>query len=147
MTAMVRQAPSGKTDVSTSLRSIVRKLKRRGLVVLISDLIDDPEETLRAIRLLSGHRHDVLVFHVQDPAELEFPFESATLFKDLETGEEMEIDPASLRAAYCEQMQELSAFYRKGLAEIGIDYQLVNTRLSYDKALTAFLNRRAKNRR
>src|SRR5262245_50195898 len=121
MATMVKQAPSGKTDVSSSLEAIVRKLKRRGLVVLISDLIDDPAQTLRSVRLLAGHRHDVVVFHVQDAAELEFGFEGAALFRDMETGEEMEIDPASLRSAYLQQMQELCDYYKKGLAEIGID--------------------------
>lgn len=147
MATMCQHAPTGKTDVPASLRAAVRKLKRRGLVVLISDLIDDPVETLKAIRLLSGHRHEVIVFHVQDATELDFSFEGAALFRDMETGEEMEIDPASLRSAYLEQMQELCAFYRKGLAEMGIDYHLVNTMQCYDQALTAYLNRRARTRR
>lgn len=147
MATMVRHAPTGKTDVAASLRATVRKLKRRGLVVLISDLIDDPAETLKAIRLLAGHRHEVIVFHVQDATELDFSFEGAALFRDMETGEEMEIDPASLRSAYLEQMGELCAFYRKGLAEMGIDYHLVNTMQCYDQALTAYLNRRARTRR
>jgi uncharacterized protein (DUF58 family) len=147
MATMVRQTPSGPTDVPSSLRGVVRKLKRRGLVVLISDLIDDPVETLKSIRLLAGHRHDVLVFHVQDATEMEFSFEGPALFRDLETGEEMEIDPSSLRAAYQEQMRDLCGFYRKGLAELGIDYQLINTRVPYDQALTAYLRRRSRNRR
>jgi uncharacterized protein (DUF58 family) len=147
MTAMVNHAPAGRTDLPACLRGVVRKLKRRGLVVLISDLIDDPEQTLHAIRLLAGHRHDVIVFHVQDATELDFSFDGAALFRDMETGEEMEIDPASLRATYLEQMRELCAFYQKGLAELGIDYQLINTRQSYDQALAAYLNRRARTRR
>jgi uncharacterized protein (DUF58 family) len=147
MATMVRNPPTGATDVAASLRATVRKLKRRGLVVLISDLIDDPGETLKAIRLLAGHRHEVVVFHVQDATELDFTFEGAALFRDMETGEEMEIEPASLRAAYTEQMQELCAFYKKGLAEMGIDYHLINTKQSYDQALSAYLNRRARTRR
>lgn len=147
MATMVQQAPTGPTDLASSLRNVVRKLKRRGLVILISDLIDDPQETLRSIRLLAGHRHDVLVFHVQDATELDFSFEGPALFRDLETNEEMEIDPASLRTAYLEQMRELCEFYRKGLAELGIDYHLINTGLPYDRALTAYLKRREKNRR
>lgn len=147
MATMVKNAPAGTTNLSAGLRAAVRKLKRRGLVVLISDLIDDPVETLKAIRLLASHRHEVIVFHVQDATELEFNFEGAALFRDMETGEEMEIDPASLRTTYLEQMTELTAFYRKGLAEMGIDYQLINTRQSYDQALAAYLNRRGKSRR
>jgi uncharacterized protein (DUF58 family) len=147
MATMVNHAPGGQTDIAASLRAIVRKLKRRGLVVLISDLIDDPAETLKSIRLLGGHRHDVVVFHVQDATELDFSFEGAALFRDMETGEEMEIDPASIRATYLEQMNELCDFYRKGLAELGIDYHLINTRQSYDTALSAYLSRRARTRR
>jgi uncharacterized protein (DUF58 family) len=144
MSAMVNNVPAGATDVATSLRSVLRNLKRRGMVVVISDLIDDPVETLKSIRLLGSHRHDVIVFHVQDATELEFSFEGPALFKDLETGEEMEIDPASIRTTYLQQMQELCAFYRKGLSEVGIDYHLINTRQPYDQALSAYLARRAK---
>jgi len=147
MSAMVNNVPAGATDVAGSLRSILRNLKRRGMVVIISDLIDDPVETLKSIRLLSSHRHDVIVFHVQDATELEFSFEGPALFKDLETGEEMEIDPASIRTTYLQQMQELCTFYRKGLSEVGIDYHLINTRQPYDKALSAYLGHRAKIRK
>jgi uncharacterized protein (DUF58 family) len=147
MATMVRQAPAGDTDVAASLRAAIRKLKRRGLVVVISDLIDEPDATLKALRLLAGHRHDVIVFHVQDATELDFSFQGPALFRDLETGEEMEIDPAALRDDYVRQMQELCDYYRKGLAELGVDYQLVNTKEPYDKALTAYLNRRSRSRR
>jgi uncharacterized protein (DUF58 family) len=147
MSTMMQNAPSGGTDVSASLQAVVRKLKRRGLVVLISDLIDDPEQTLKSIRLLGGHRHDVIVFHVQDATELEMTIDTPTLFRDMETGEEMEIDPSSLREAYCKQMKELSDYYRKGLAQSNIDYILVNTKQPYDTALTSYLNRRKKSHR
>jgi uncharacterized protein (DUF58 family) len=147
MATMVRQAPGGTTDLSASIRAVVRKLKRRGLVVVISDLIDEPTETLKALRLLAGHRHDVIVFHVQDATELDFSFQGPALFRDLETGEEMEIDPATLRDDYARQMKEPCEFYRKGLAELSVDYHLLNTKQAYDQALTAYLNRRARSRR
>lgn len=147
MATMVRQTPGGDTNVAASLRAAIRKLKRRGLVVVISDLIDEPAETLKALRLLAGHRHDVIVFHVQDATELDFSFQGPALFRDLETGEEMEIDPAALREDYVQQMQELCDYYKKGLAELGVEYRLVNTRQPYDQALTTYLNRRARSRR
>jgi uncharacterized protein (DUF58 family) len=147
MSVMVNHAPAGDTNVAGSLRSIVRNLKRRGLVVLISDLIDDPVETLKSLRLLGSHRHDVIVFHVQDAAELDFSFEGPALFKDMESGEELEIDPSSLRSTYLQKMEELGAFYRKGLAEAGIDYHPIDTRQPYDKALSIYLERRAKSKK
>ena len=131
----------------SSLRQIARNLKRRGMVVIVSDLIDDPEQTLRAIRQLRSQKHDVLVFHLQDAAELEFPFQGATQFRDLETGEELEIDPAAVRDGYLEQVRQCGEFYRKGLADAGIDYHLINTRQPYDQALSAYLNRRSRVRR
>ena len=147
MRVMVENPPAGGTDMAGSLRAIARNLKRRGLVVVISDLIDDPERTLRAIRLLRSHRHDVLVFHVQDAAELEFPFQGATQFRDLETGEELEIDPQAMRDGYVKRVRQVCDFYRQGLSDVGIDYQLLNTRQPYDQALSAYLHRRGKVKR
>jgi len=147
MKVMIDNPPSGGTDMPSSLRQIARNLKRRGMVVVISDLIDDPEATLQALRMLRSQRHDVIVFHLQDAAELEFPFQGATQFRDMETGEELEIDPTSVREGYLEQVRQCCEFYRKGLAEAGVDYQLINTRQPYDQALTAYLNRRSKVRR
>ena len=89
----------------------------------------------------------MVVFHVQDAAEIDFGFDGATLFKDMETGEELEIDPSAVRAAYLQQMEQLVDFYRKGLTEVGIDYQLINTREPYDHALAAYLRRRMKTRK
>jgi uncharacterized protein (DUF58 family) len=144
MRVMVENPPAGGTDMAGSLRVIARNLKRRGLVVVISDLIDDPEQTLRALRLLRSHQHDVLVFHVQDAAEIEFPFQGATQFRDLETDEELEIDPQAMRQRYIEQVREVCRFYRRGLTDVGIDYHLFNTRQPYDQALAAYLHRRSR---
>ena len=74
-------------------------------------------------------------------------FEGATLFQDLETGEELEIDPAAVRKNYVERMQSLAAFYRKGLTEIGADYHLIDTAQPYEQALSAYLSRRTKIRK
>jgi len=147
MATMIRSQPAGTTNLAAALRGVVRKMQRRGLVVLISDLVDDPQETLKAIKLLAGHRHEVLVFHIQDETELEFSFTSPALFTDLETGEELEVDPQTARARYMEEAAAHREFFRRGLARLGIDYQLVDTRQSYDRALSAYLDRRTRSRR
>jgi uncharacterized protein (DUF58 family) len=144
MRVMMQNPPTGGTDLAGSLRAIIRNIKRRSLVVLISDLIDDPDVTLKAIRLMSSHRHDVIVFHIMDPAEEEFTFDGSTLFRDVETGEELEVDPASVRERYLEQMQELKDFYRNGLTDLGIDYRPVSTRQPYDVVLWEYLQQRAR---
>jgi len=142
MSVMVQNPPSGKTDLASSLRAVMRNLKRRSLVVIISDLIDDPEQTLKAIRMIGSHKHDVVVFHVLDEAELNFSFEGSTLFRDLETGEEMEVDPVAIRAGYLEHVKELTELYRKRLTEVGIEYQPIDTKKPYDHALWAYLQLR-----
>lgn len=142
MRVMIQNPPAGTTDLAVSLRSIVRNIKRRSLVVIISDLIDEPDRTLRCIRLIRSHKHDVVVFHVQDPAELEFDFDGSTLFRDVETGEQLEVDPAAVRKHYLDQMHGWMELCRKRLTEIGIDYQPINTRQPYDHALWAYLQTR-----
>ncbi len=143
MRAMIRNPPAGGTEAAASLKALVGRLKRRSLVVVISDLIDDPEETAKAIRLIGAHGHDVIVFHVQDPAETDLYFEGAAVFRDLETGEELEADPKALREAYAEEARNLSALYRKRLADAGIDYVPLQTSQPYDKGLAAYLKRRS----
>ena len=141
---MTANPPTGETNVAASLRALVRNLKRRGLIVLISDLIDEPAETLKSIRLLRSHGHDVIVFQLRDATEVEFPFDGATVFRDLETGEELEVDPVTVRESYLQNLTEETALFRKGLVEVGIDYVPLNTRQPYDEAFTAYLHRRAK---
>ncbi len=143
MRTMAQFPPSGGTNLPGSLQALVRRLKRRGLVVLLSDLLDQPEETLRAIRLIRSHRHDAIVFHLQDEAERVFNFEGAARFRDVETGEELVVDPAAIRETYQEEMAALEDFYRRGLAEMKIDYVPVNTREPYDAVFRAYLRRRA----
>ena len=132
------------TDVPPSLQAIARKLKRRGLVVVISDLIDDPEATLKSLRLLAQPpaRRDRVPRAGRGRAGVSRS-RGRRCSSDLETGEELEIDPGrrARRRTWsgCKQLRE---FYRKGLTESGIDYHLINTRQPYDQALSAYLNRR-----
>lgn len=143
MQVMIQNPPDGGTDLPGSLRSLVRNIKRRSLVVLISDLIDDPPETLKAIRMIAGRGHDVIVFHVQDPSEKSLDFDGSLLFRDVETGERMEVNTASVRADYQEQVALWMEQFRRGLTEAGIDYQPLETSQPYDKALWWYLQKRA----
>lgn len=147
MRGLVQQAPAGRTDLPNGLRGILRSLKRRGLAVIISDLLDDPHLTLKALRLFASHRHDVIVFHVLDGMERDFAFEGATQFRDLETGQELEIDPFASRQQYLARLAEAESIYSKGLSEAGIDYYRIDTRQPYDQALAGYIARRTRLRR
>ena len=97
------------------------------MVVVISDLLDDPEAVVRGLKQFQYRGTDVIVFHVLDPDELEFPFDRATRFEDLETGEEIMAVPALVRAHYLKAIGGLVERYRRELGGAGIDYQLLNT--------------------
>src|SRR6266508_2989818 len=116
----------------------------RGLVVLISDLLDDPAEVIRGLKHFQFRGIDVIVFHVLDPDEIEFPFEHATRFEDLETNEEVMAVPGAVRDHYLKEIGALIERYRRELGASGIDYQLLNTNHPLELALMSYLSTRSK---
>lgn len=134
--------PGEETDVAETLHRLANRFKKRGLIVLISDLYDDPEEVLRALNHFRHRRHEVIVFHVFDKAELEFPFRETVAFHDLETNERLQIDPLYVRDAYLEEVDAFCSAFRKGCAEANIDYVLTDTSVPYDFMLSRYLAKR-----
>ncbi|MCY4601367.1 MAG: DUF58 domain-containing protein [Acidobacteria bacterium] len=132
------------SDLSKPLDRLAEALSRRGMAVLISDLLDDPAEVVRGLRHLRFRGVDVIVFHLLDPAELTFPFEHAARFRDLETGAELTAVPSAVRARYIEEVQAFIALYRRELQLAGIDYCLVDTSQALDAALLAYLSARSR---
>jgi hypothetical protein len=130
--------------VSRPLHQLADSLRKRGLVVLVSDLLDDPEAVLRGLKHFQYRGTDVIVFHVLDPDELEFPFERATRFEDLETSEEVMAVPGLVRAHYLREINQLIDRYRRELGAAGIDYQLLRTTDSLELALLAYLSTRGR---
>ena len=136
--------PTGKTRAGPILQELAGSLKRRGLIVLISDLLDEPEEVLRGLKQLRSKGNDILVFHLLDREELEFPFEEPTLFKDMEEDLKLLTDPSSIRPAYLKAMRSLIEGYQKSCASYLIDYSLFDTSIGLDRALTRYLKWREK---
>ncbi len=134
--------PFGKTNVASALFDVAERVKRRGLVVLISDLLDDPEDTLAAMRAVRHVGHELLVFHVLDPLEVSFDFPRDAKFRDLETAEMLPTRPWHIRQAYRDEMNKVLEFYRHGCRGARIDYRLFTTDVPYEVALFEFLARR-----
>jgi uncharacterized protein (DUF58 family) len=132
------------TNVSKPLHQIVDSLSKRGMVVLISDLLDDADTVIRALKHFQFRGNDVIVFHVLDPDELDFPFERAARFEDLETAEEVLAVPGAVRDHYVKEMSDLIAQYRRGLGAAGIDYELLSTKRPLELALMSYLSTRAR---
>jgi uncharacterized protein (DUF58 family) len=133
-----------RSDVSKPLHLLAEMLTKRGMVILISDLLDDPEEVIRGLKHLRFRGSDIIVFHVLDTAELTFPFELATRFKDLETSDEVMAVPSLVREDYLKELRGLIARYERELRVVGIDYQLVDTSKPLDFALMAYLANRGR---
>ena len=134
-----RVAIGSRTDVAKPLRDLAEAISKRGLVVLISDLLDDPVNVVRGLKHFRHRGTDVIVFHVLDPAELRFPFERAARFRDVETADEVLASPFAVRAQYLQAIDDLIGFYRRELGGCGIDYSLLDTSKPLETALTSYL--------
>jgi len=130
------------TNVAKPLRDLAEAMSKRGLVVLISDLLDDPERVLRGLKLFRYRGTDVIVFHVLDPAELTFPFERAARFRDTETHAEVVAVPRIVRDRYLKAIGDLVEHYRRELGLVGIDYCLLDTSKPLETALMSYLTTR-----
>jgi len=136
--------PRGETSSGSVLQELAGSLKRRGFIILISDLLDKPEEVMRGLKQLRSKGNDVMVFHLLDRDELEFPFEQPTLFIDLEEDTRLLADPQAVRSAYLQAMNSLIEGYRQSCASYLIDYSLFNTSVGLDRALVRYLTWREK---
>jgi uncharacterized protein (DUF58 family) len=136
--------PGRETDLSSTFHQLAEKIKRRGLIVVISDLMDDPEEVIRGLRHFRHKKHEVLVFHVLDPWEVDFPYEEPALFRDMESDDRLVVEPRSLRGEYKKGLDNLIDYYKSRCRDSSIDYVPLNTRTSYDRALFSYLTKRRK---
>jgi len=132
----------GKTKIGAILHEMAERISQKGLVILISDLFDDPEQILSGLRHLRHCGHDVLLFHILDREEVDFPFERMTLFKGMEMLPELLVDPKSLRDAYLKEVRKFEGQMRKGCQSQKIDYQLVVSDQNLDVVLTTYLAKR-----
>jgi uncharacterized protein (DUF58 family) len=141
-----KSQPGGKTAIGPVLSQVSDQLRKRGLVIVISDLVGDVEDVLKGLRRLRGHKHDVVVFHVLDPAEVDFPFDQMTLFEGLEQFPSLLADPKALRKTYLDHLADFRQRLRAGCLAERIDVVEMNTRTPLDVALTTYLAHRSATR-
>jgi uncharacterized protein (DUF58 family) len=139
--ALESRGPAGETNVGKILENIAGQIRRRGLIVLVSDLLDEPEEILKGLRQFRFKGNDVIVFHLLDPAEIELPFDGNILFEDLEAANlQIIADPRAIRTTYQQVVQEFISEMRKQCHADSIDYQLISTATPLDQALASYLS-------
>ncbi len=136
--------PGKETDLAGPLHQVAEAIRKRGLVVLVSDLIGDIPALLSALQHLRFAGHDVIVFQVLDPHELEFPFDQLVEFTDIETGEKVKTSGRSAREQYLQQLAAHQAAIRDGCAGLKIDHAVFNTSMPLDFALAEYLYRRGR---
>lgn len=142
-----KKSPGERTSAASALHEVAERIPRRSLVVVISDLFEnvlEQEELLKSLQHLRHRGHEVLVFHVlESDTERVFNFPDVPmLFRDVETGEEITLQPAQLREHYAEAVQEFSTFFRRKCRELQVDFVELDTAEPYDTALTAYFNKR-----
>ncbi len=137
-----RAEASSETDIGLVLHELARRIKRRGLVILISDLLDEPSDVLPGLKHFRHMKHEVIVFHVLDPKEVGFSFDADATFRDMETGELMTTEPYSIRRDYLDAVDRWMAHLRRECSESRIDYVPIQTSTPYDRALFSYLEKR-----
>jgi uncharacterized protein (DUF58 family) len=142
--ALDRLQPGQRSNVGRPLHQLAEALLKRSLVVLISDLLDDPGPVIKGLRHLKFRGTDVVVFQVLDPNELTFPFKGAAKFTDVETAEQVVADPSRARTEYLRELAGLTLRYDRELRGAGIDYVQLDTAQPLDFALLTYLSARAR---
>ena len=131
--------PRDKTDLSRVLREVAEETPRRGMVVVVSDLLVPRKGLFSGIRMLRQRGHDVMVFHVLADEELDFPYSGATRFEGLESADHLNCNPRALREGYLEALEGYLDEVRNGCAKNAVDYALIRTSDPLDAALAAYL--------
>jgi uncharacterized protein (DUF58 family) len=139
-----RRHPGDDTDVGSILHELAERIKRRGLIILISDLIDNVDRLLGGLQHFRHRHHEVIVFHVMDEAELTFPYTKMTRFKDIEGTGRVTANPNTLRERYLERLRAFTGRLRTECFDRNISYNLVNTKQPYADFLAAFLDKRSR---
>jgi uncharacterized protein (DUF58 family) len=129
-------------NLTASLHKMAEHYKRRGILVLISDFYEEPDAILEAIKPFKFLGHDLIVFHVLDPAEIDFGYDDASSFEDLETGEQIPVVPQSLVKEYRQMIQAHIGALTTKFSEHRIDYTVLNTAEPLDRALFTYLSAR-----
>jgi len=139
---LARTAGAGTTALAAGLHAAAARIKRRGLVILLSDLVDEPAPTLAALRRLAIAGHDLIVFQILDAAERNLDAAGPVIFEDPETGAQVATDADAIRADYTERLEAFVRHYERTVRELGGDFVAMTTSTPFDKALGRFLAER-----
>jgi uncharacterized protein (DUF58 family) len=139
MQVMEDAEPVAKTATGPIFHELAERFRKRGVVLILSDLFDDVESLMAGLKHFAHRRHDVILLHLMDPAELDFPFRSPSMFHGLEQYPEVLTDPRSLRQAYLREVESFRREIQKGCRKHAMDYHLIRTDQPLDESLSQYL--------
>jgi uncharacterized protein (DUF58 family) len=131
-----------KTSVGDTFHDLAERIKRRGMLIVLSDFFTDPEEVLRGLQHFRHRKHEVILFHILDRDELTFPFKESAIFEGMEGEESLTAEPNALRREYLQVFGAFIDRLKKGCRELGMDYTQLPTDLPIDAALSRYLAQR-----
>ena len=134
----------GETEISPILHSLAESIKKRGLIILVSDLLDNPDEVIKGLRHFRYRGHEVIIFHILDSKEINFDFKEMINFIDSENHESIKTDPRHIKSDYMKTFSNFCKAYRSECNKNNIDYIQVNTSDSLDKSLIEYLVKRSR---
>jgi uncharacterized protein (DUF58 family) len=141
--AMENTTPQDTTGTAAALEVLAERISRRGLVIIFSDFFDNKDAIVNALRHLRHKRHEVILFQILDPREIDFDFGRAANFVDLETNEQLVTQPYQIRQSYAATMKDFLLDIEKECLHHNVDYNLINTSMPFDKALVEYVLKRA----
>ena len=139
--------PGPATNVPAVCHHLADTIKTRGMIILISDLLDDTQKILGALRHFQHMKHDVIVFHVMDDSELDLPYHELANFRELETGARLALDPAGFRSTYQQRVKDFCNELREGFLKTNIDYNLIRTSQPIETTVSNYFSFRARRAR
>lgn len=144
LTAINNVSASNRTDTAACLKTVTEKIKKRGLVIIISDFFDELDSVISALKNFHFKKNEVIVFQILDPIELDFAFQKDAIFVDMETSDEITTQPYQIQNAYINAMKEFTGKLKEECLKIGIEYNLLSTNTNFDKALFSYFKKRSR---
>ncbi len=142
LSVLARLQPTGETDIANSLSQVAAMLRHKSLVMIVSDLLADPDQVIDSLRRLRHGGHDVILFHILDEAEVTFPFQGLMDLEDPETGQIIQVDGVGFQADYLREINAFRERFRCECFQSNIDYVSLDTSMQFDQALLEYLHSR-----
>ena len=142
LSELARTKPTGRTGLAAALHEVARRVRKRGLMILLSDMLAEPDDVVEALHHLKYRGHDLIIFQVLDHSEVAFEFDGHVRFEEPESSEQITVDPRAIRSAYRAELAAFVESYRRQCLAMQADFTMIDTAMTFDKALVQFLVQR-----